>query len=73
MNDPDFTIQSNGDLVAVTSVYVRADGRTFSVVAQDITGSQSEMEIHLYHSSVQKRNVRPFHIVARRANVLFLQ
>lgn len=56
VNDPDFTIQSNGDLVAVTSVYVRADGRTFSVVAQDITGSQSEMEIHLYHSSVQKRN-----------------
>ncbi|XP_072297664.1 desmocollin 2-like protein [Eucyclogobius newberryi] len=49
---PDFTIEKNGDLVTKTTVYVSSRGETFSVIAQDSTGSQSVMEVSL-HQEIQ--------------------
>uniref|UniRef100_A0AAV2JPY4 Cadherin domain-containing protein n=1 Tax=Knipowitschia caucasica TaxID=637954 RepID=A0AAV2JPY4_KNICA len=56
-SDPDFIIKENGALVTITTVYVKATGRTFSVVAQDGTGSRSEMEICLHQEIQQNENL----------------
>ncbi|KAK2895234.1 desmocollin 2-like protein [Channa argus] len=50
VEDPSFTVSSNGAVEAVAAVYVPSTGRTFSVWAQDNNGPKSEMEVHLIHS-----------------------
>nr|XP_046264009.1 desmocollin 2 like [Scatophagus argus] len=55
LTDPSFIIKSNGEIVALTSVSVATSGRTFSVRARDSSGLDSEMEVHLVRSAVQKR------------------
>lgn len=54
VRDPSFTIRSNGAVVAVSPVLVSTKGRTFSVWAQDNSGPESEMEVHLVHSTMQE-------------------
>lgn len=58
VKDPHFTIKSNGAVVAVSPVYVPSGGRTFSVWAQDSSTPESEMEVHLVHSTLQKTKVK---------------
>ncbi|XP_051277442.1 desmocollin 2-like protein isoform X2 [Dicentrarchus labrax] len=53
--DPSFTVEPNGEIVALTAVSVATTGRTFSVWAQDNSGLGSEMEVHLVRSTVQER------------------
>lgn len=45
--DPSFTVRSDGAIVAVAEVSVTTRGRTFSVLAEDNTGRESELEVHL--------------------------
>ncbi|XP_031711132.1 desmocollin 2-like protein [Anarrhichthys ocellatus] len=54
-SDPSFTVSSSGVIETVTSVSVAAAGRTFSVRAQDNSGPDSEMFVHLVHSTASKR------------------
>lgn len=54
VRDPSFTISSNGAVVAVSPVSVTWRGRTFSVWVQDNSGPESEMEVHLVHSTMQE-------------------
>lgn len=54
LTDPSFRIKSNGEIVSSTVVLVSTQGRTFSVRAQDSSGLESEMEVHL----VRKKKVR---------------
>ncbi|XP_054482774.1 desmocollin 2-like protein [Anoplopoma fimbria] len=56
-SDPSFSITSNGVIEAVTSVSVAAAGRTFSVRARDSSGPESEMVVHLVHSTETKRQI----------------
>uniref|UniRef100_A0A3B3VSY8 Desmocollin 2 like n=1 Tax=Poecilia latipinna TaxID=48699 RepID=A0A3B3VSY8_9TELE len=56
VEDPSFTIQSNGVIVALSPVSVATRGRTFSVRAQDNSGPGSEMEVHLVCSTKQEIN-----------------
>lgn len=58
VEDPSFMIQSNGVIVALSPVSVATRGRTFSVRAQDNSGPESEMEVHLVCSTKQETNVR---------------
>ncbi|XP_053186579.1 desmocollin 2-like protein isoform X1 [Scomber japonicus] len=53
--DPSFTVSGDGAVVAVSPVSVAARGRTFSVWAQDNSGPESEMEVHLVHSTMHER------------------
>ncbi|KAM7379388.1 hypothetical protein PAMP_004944 [Pampus punctatissimus] len=55
VRDPSFTVMSNGLVVAARPVTVATTGRTFSVWAQDNTGPESEMEVHLVHNTMQER------------------
>ncbi|XP_010742116.3 desmocollin 2-like protein [Larimichthys crocea] len=54
LSDSSFTIKDNGEIVALTAVSVATSGRTFSVWAQDNSGLQSEMEVHLFRSTVRE-------------------
>ncbi|KAK5617769.1 hypothetical protein CRENBAI_000379 [Crenichthys baileyi] len=56
VEDPSFTIQSNGLIEARIPVTVATRGRTFSVRAQDNSGPGSEMKVHLVCSAKQERN-----------------
>ncbi|KAM4728062.1 desmocollin 2-like protein [Anableps anableps] len=56
VEDPSFSIQSNGVIVALSPVSVATRGRTFSVRAQDNSGPGSEMEVHLVCSAKQETN-----------------
>lgn len=56
LRDPSFTILNNGSVVAVSPVKVPARGRTFSVMAQDNSGLESEMEVHLVHSTIEREH-----------------
>ncbi|XP_035771224.1 desmocollin-1-like [Neolamprologus brichardi] len=58
VKDPSFTIKSNGEIVALTYVSVGERGRTFSVCAQDNSGLESKMEVHLVRSTMLKRHQR---------------
>lgn len=62
VNDPSFTIYSNGVIVALSPVSVATRGRTFSVRAQDNSGPGSEMEVHLVCSEKHETNVRAMQI-----------
>ncbi|GAA6234746.1 desmocollin-2 [Lates japonicus] len=53
LTDQSFSINTNGEIVALTRVYVPARGRTFSVLAQDDSGPENEMEVHLVYSPLQ--------------------
>lgn len=55
LNDPSFSINENGDIVAVSAVQVETRGRTFSVSAHDNSGLKSVMEVHLIRSAEQKK------------------
>ncbi|XP_044076580.1 desmocollin 2 like [Siniperca chuatsi] len=55
LKDPSFTIKRNGAIEALTPVSVATGGRTFSVWVQDNGGPESEMEVHLVHSTIQER------------------
>lgn len=61
LSDSSFTIKDNGEIVALTAVSVATSGRTFSVWAQDNSGLQSEMEVHLFRSTVRETEVRLLH------------
>ncbi|XP_063318589.1 desmocollin 2-like protein [Pelmatolapia mariae] len=61
VKDPSFTINSNGAVVALTSVSVAERGRTFSLCAQDNSGPESKMEVHLVPSTMLKKHVRQLH------------
>ncbi|CAI5660249.1 unnamed protein product [Oreochromis niloticus] len=58
VKDPSFTIESNGAVVALTSVSVGEGGRIFSVSARDKSGLERKMEVHLVHSTMLKRHQR---------------
>ncbi|XP_026016952.1 desmocollin-2-like isoform X1 [Astatotilapia calliptera] len=58
VKDPSLTIKSNGAVVALTSVSVGEGGRTFSVSAQDNSGLERKMEVHLVRSTMPKRHRR---------------
>ncbi|XP_005462190.1 desmocollin-3-like [Oreochromis niloticus] len=58
VKDPRFTIKSNGAVVASTSVSVGERGRIFSVCAQDKSGRERKMEVHLVRSTMLKRHER---------------
>lgn len=58
VKDPSFSVKSNGAIITLTPVSVETAGRTFSVRAQDRGGPESEMEVHLLRSAMQKRDVR---------------
>ncbi|KAM7400568.1 hypothetical protein PAMA_004989 [Pampus argenteus] len=55
VNDPSFSVSSNGAVVAARPVTVATRGQTFSVWAQDNSGPESEMEVHLIHNTMQER------------------
>lgn len=55
--DPSFTVNGDGAVVAVSPVSVAGRGRTFSVWAQDNSGPESEMEVHLVHSTIHERKI----------------
>ncbi|KAG7214812.1 hypothetical protein INR49_010704 [Caranx melampygus] len=57
LKDSSFTIQTDGLIVALSTVTV-ATGRTFSVWARDDRGLASEMEVHLVHRQLQKREFK---------------
>uniref|UniRef100_A0A3Q2WFL0 Desmocollin 2 like n=1 Tax=Haplochromis burtoni TaxID=8153 RepID=A0A3Q2WFL0_HAPBU len=57
-SDPSFTINSNGAVVALTSVSVAERRRTFFVCAQDNSGPESKMEVHLVRSTMPTKHVR---------------
>ncbi|XP_061588341.1 desmocollin 2-like protein [Cololabis saira] len=48
VSDPTFSIDSSGAVAALRPLWVTTKGRTFSVRAQDYSGQQTEMEVHLY-------------------------
>ncbi|XP_068427691.1 desmocollin 2-like protein [Clinocottus analis] len=54
-SDPSFTVTSNGVVETVEHVSVAAAGRTFSVRVRDNSGAESEMVVHLVHSSFSKK------------------
>ncbi|XP_041848513.1 desmocollin 2 like [Melanotaenia boesemani] len=54
VEDPSFTIHSNGAIVTLTPVTLATRGRTFSVRAQDNNGPGSEMEVHLVRQTVKE-------------------
>ncbi|KAM3866218.1 desmocollin 2-like protein [Diretmus argenteus] len=56
-SDPVFTVRSDTTIVALSTVTVTVRGQTFSVWAQDASGQRSQMEVHLVHNAVQKREV----------------
>lgn len=56
--DPSFRIKSNGEIVSSTVVPVSTQGRTFSVRAQDSSGLESEMEVHLVRITELGKKVR---------------
>ncbi|XP_005721448.1 desmocollin-2-like [Pundamilia nyererei] len=56
VKDPSFTINSNGAVVALTSVSVAERGRTFFVCAQDNSGPESKMKVHLVRSTMLKKH-----------------
>ncbi|XP_039863474.1 desmocollin-3-like isoform X2 [Simochromis diagramma] len=58
VKDPSFTIKSDGAVVALTSVSVGEGGRIFSVSAQDKSGRERKMEVHLVRSTMPKRHRR---------------
>ncbi|XP_025755820.1 desmocollin-2-like isoform X2 [Oreochromis niloticus] len=58
VKDPSFTINSNGAVVALTSVSVAERGRTFFVCALDNSGTESKMEVHLVRSTMLKKHQR---------------
>ncbi|XP_023282988.1 desmocollin-2-like [Seriola lalandi dorsalis] len=58
LKDPTFTIKTNGEIVAVNTVSVATRGRTFSVWAHDGRGPESEIEVHLVHRQLQKREYK---------------
>lgn len=58
VKDPSFTINSNGAVVALTSVSVAERGRTFFVCAQDNSGPESKMKVHLVRSTMVKKYQR---------------
>ncbi|XP_039463912.1 desmocollin-2-like isoform X2 [Oreochromis aureus] len=58
VKDPSFTIESNGAVVALTSVSVGEGGRIFSVSARDNSGLERKMEVHLVRSTILKRHQR---------------
>lgn len=64
MKDPSFTINSNGAVVALTSVSVAERGRTFFVCAQDNSRPESKMKVHLVRSTMPTKHVRQLHIVS---------
>ncbi|KAM9845093.1 desmocollin 2-like protein [Aulostomus maculatus] len=55
LTDSDFAVRGNGAVVAVKPLTMEAKGRTFSVLAQDTRGPQSEMVVHLYKSPQDPR------------------
>ncbi|XP_039863478.1 desmocollin-2-like isoform X5 [Simochromis diagramma] len=57
VKDPSFTIKSDGAVVALTSVSVGEGGRIFSVSAQDKSGRERKMEVHLVRSTMPKRHL----------------
>uniref|UniRef100_A0A3Q2PL94 Desmocollin 1 n=1 Tax=Fundulus heteroclitus TaxID=8078 RepID=A0A3Q2PL94_FUNHE len=65
VEDPSFTVQSNGVVVALSPVSVATSGRTFSVRAQDGSGPASEMEVHLVCGTKQKTNEKGQAILKR--------
>ncbi|KAM9349583.1 desmocollin 2-like protein [Symphorus nematophorus] len=54
LNDSSFTINSKGEIDALTFVPVTTRERTFSVLAQDSNGLKREMEVHLIRSEMQE-------------------
>ncbi|XP_035860719.1 desmocollin 2 like isoform X2 [Sander lucioperca] len=60
LEDRRFTITSNRAIVAVTPVSVAPGGRTFSVWAQDNSGLESEMVVHLVHSAIREKKPTGF-------------
>uniref|UniRef100_A0A3Q0SDK9 Desmocollin 2 like n=1 Tax=Amphilophus citrinellus TaxID=61819 RepID=A0A3Q0SDK9_AMPCI len=58
VKDPSFTIKTDGTIVTLAFVSVAERGRTFSVWAQDNSGPESEMEVHLVHRTMQSKHVR---------------
>ncbi|XP_026016950.1 desmocollin-3-like isoform X1 [Astatotilapia calliptera] len=58
VKDPSFTIKSDGAVVALKSVSVGEGGRIFSVSAQDKSGRERKMEVHLVRSTNLKRHRR---------------
>ncbi|XP_012734073.2 desmocollin-1 [Fundulus heteroclitus] len=65
VEDPSFTVKSNGVLVALSPVSVATSGRTFSVRAQDGSGPGSEMEVHLVSGTKQETNEKGQAILKR--------
>ncbi|XP_071347594.1 desmocollin 2-like protein [Trachinotus anak] len=58
LKDPSFAIKTNGAIVALNTVSVATSGRTFSVWAHRDGGPESEMEVHLFHRELQKREYK---------------
>uniref|UniRef100_A0A3P8QQZ5 Cadherin domain-containing protein n=1 Tax=Astatotilapia calliptera TaxID=8154 RepID=A0A3P8QQZ5_ASTCA len=58
VKDPSFTINSNGAVVALTSVSVAERGRTFFVCAQDNSRPESKMKVHLVRSTMPTKHQR---------------
>ncbi|XP_039998688.1 desmocollin 2 like [Xiphias gladius] len=56
--DPSFTIKTDGVIVALTAVTVATGGRTFSLWAREDGGPESEMEVHLVHRTLRKREYK---------------
>ncbi|XP_028283599.1 desmocollin 2-like protein [Parambassis ranga] len=65
VKDPSFSVKSNGAIITLTPVSVETAGRTFSVRAQDRVGPESEMEVHLLRSAMQKRDL-PDQVLLKR-------
>lgn len=65
VKDPSFTINSNGAVVALTSVSVAESGRTFFVCAQDNSGPESKMEVHLVRSTMPTKHQRGQRFLSR--------
>ncbi len=71
LDDPSFTIKKSGEIQASSPVSVAKGGRTFSVLAQDNSGPGSEMEVHLFHSTILEREVRLYMIVCFGSKCVF--
>lgn len=55
--DSSFSINGKGEIKAVSFVPVSESGRTFSVRAQDSSGLNSEMEVHLVRTAALEEQV----------------
>lgn len=62
LKDSSFTIKTNGVIEALSTVTVATE-RTFSVSVRDARGLESEMEVHLVHRQLQKREVKLLHFI----------